>query len=377
MQAMNGSAVPFRSRTRLIGCTMAIVLALSALVFASTASAKPKPVTHTYLALGDSLAFGYSKQLFNENKPGEPPTAFENGYVNDYYKYMEPKHTGVQLTNDGCPGETSASLIGNGPIGAALHASPLAASEEAPCAYHNVEGYPLHNEYGSPTTSQLENALGTIAYDAGTGKEVSTITMNIGANDELAAVHGCETEVGTEFATPPYTSKYNEAPYEVGTTPAEAVEHCLNAHVHGLIETIVKNVEATLYAIRNGAAFGGVNYTGQICFQGGYDPYGSVFVAGHELLTNSLPLAIVINENVKTGVEAFGATFANPQPKFNPFGKHEPAKLQKYTNMANFTEFEGKHYGEPGADGPDIHPTPAGYKVLAQVMKAACPPAVE
>ena len=56
MSAKHGSAVSFR---RLLGCTFALVLALSA-VFAASASAKTP--TKTDLALGDSLAFGYSQQ---------------------------------------------------------------------------------------------------------------------------------------------------------------------------------------------------------------------------------------------------------------------------------------------------------------------------
>ena len=61
MQATHGLVVTFRSRIRVIG-TLAIALALSALVFASAASAKSQP-PQTYLALGDSLAFGYSRAV--------------------------------------------------------------------------------------------------------------------------------------------------------------------------------------------------------------------------------------------------------------------------------------------------------------------------
>ena len=50
MQATNGSSAPFRSRNRLIGCVMAVMLVLSALAFASTARAEG--TTQTYLALG-------------------------------------------------------------------------------------------------------------------------------------------------------------------------------------------------------------------------------------------------------------------------------------------------------------------------------------
>ena len=34
--------------------------------------------------------------------------------------------------------------------------------------------------------------------------------------------------------------------------------------------------------------------------------------------------------------------------------------------MANTTEYEGKK------NGPDIHPTPAGYKELAVIMRKDC-----
>jgi hypothetical protein len=85
----------------MIGCAFALVLVVSA-VFASSASAKV--ATHSYLALGDSLAFGYSQQLLNENAPlGDPATAFEGGYANVYYNISKAKAAGFQLINNGCP----------------------------------------------------------------------------------------------------------------------------------------------------------------------------------------------------------------------------------------------------------------------------------
>jgi hypothetical protein len=65
---------------------------------------------------------------------------------------------------------------------------------------------------------------------------------------------------------------------------------------------------------------------------------------------------------------------ANPLPRFNPiseksgikFLEKEEFRLQTWTNMANTTEFEGKK------NGPDIHPTPTGYKQLAAIMRKAC-----
>jgi lysophospholipase L1-like esterase len=378
MKATNGLVVLFRSRTRLIGCSMAIALMLSALAFASTAGAAKTPKPETYLALGDSLAFGYSQQLYNENEAaGDPATAFENGYASDYYEKVKAKamHKGLLLTNDGCPGETTESLIGSNPalIGG-LNAALKAAQEanklppitgESPCAYQeawnafhtNGKGGPLHHPYVGQ--SQLENALETIALDNAFGKPVTHITLNIGANDELHVVNGCKAEVTEEFI--------NEGKSKYGATPTTAVKGCLEFHVPGLFGQILSNISGMLAAIRNGASFvpGGVNYTGAIVVQGGYDPYGNVLGEG-ELLESSNGLAALLNEHEAATVAAFGACYANPQPKFDPQNKREPGQLQRWTNMANITEFEGK------ANGPDIHPTPEGYQELAKIMKADC-----
>jgi lysophospholipase L1-like esterase len=368
---MNGLAVPARLRTLVLGCAIATALALSAGMFATSASAA-KPAREGYLAIGDSLAFGYSQQLFNENEAtGENPQAFTHGYVDDYRNALGK----VSLFNDGCPGETSGSMIGNGPL-ATVMAEQLGTSGEAPCAYHYVDGLPLHNEYGG-TSSQLENVLREIKNHTGGQSAVSitTISLNIGANDQLHQVAKCEAEVKHEFETEG-KSKYG------GATPVEASVNCYVSHLLPLIKRVMTNIAGALDVIRQGSLFcvngatscneqqKGVNYTGKIIVQGGYDPYGAVFTPGVELLPKSNLLAGVFNFNEAKTVAAFGACFANPQPRFNPSIVGEPAaepsRLQAFTNMANFSEFAGKK------NGPDIHPTPLGYEELANIMKATC-----
>lgn len=344
MQATNGSSVPFRSRNRLIGCCMAVVLALSALAFASTASAGAAPVSKTYLALGDSLAFGYSHQLFVQNFPTENPTAFENGYTNAYFKnkYKE----GLQLTNKGCPGETTDSMIGNSALAAAF-----GIPGESPCAYHKA-GFPLHSEYGGK--SQLESAIETIAVDAATATPVTIVSLDIGPNDELHQVSACEKEVAAEFKA--------EGKSKYGATPEAAVQGCIRAHVPALFTHILANIGRSLFAIRNGALFGGVNYGGKIIVLGVYNAYGAVFTPGVELLPGSNEIATALNAEEAKLVEKpeYGACYANSLPKFNPQNKQEPERLQAYTEMAN------KVYGQ------DIHPTPEGYTILGKIMSTVC-----
>lgn len=393
MSATNGLAVSFRKRSRLIGCSVAVVFAISAL-FASAAGATNPPVTKTYFALGDSLAFGYSQQLFNENQGvGDPATAFEHGYAKYYFGHLKPILTGTQLTNNGCPGETTDSMIGNGALAAAF-----GIPGEAPCKYHNTEAeehggppgfkFPLHHEYGAGQ-SQLENVMQTIAVDAGAGKPVTTISLNIGANDELHALAKCKAEIKAEYEEKGY-SNYEKNPGTEG--PEKAFEECTLAHVNALFTHIVTNIDRIMYAIRKGSAFGATDYTGRVIFLNSYDPYGVVFKAGEfgfgtgkELINNSNSLTATLNGILQknltdSGEEAsneghipFEACVANPQPRFNPQNKYEPSRLQKLTNMANFKEDLGKKYGEPNADGPDIHPTLEGYKALNATMVKFCP----
>jgi hypothetical protein len=248
-------------------------------------------------------------------------------------------------------------MIGNGPLGAAM-ARSLGTTGESPCAYHKV-GLPLHHEYGGGK-SQLESALETIAAGAAMGKPVRTVTLDIGPNDELRTVHKCEAEVKSEFEKE-FKSKY-------GGNPEEAVKHCIEAHLEELFKHILTNIAGSLFVIRNGASFGGANYTEKIVVLGAYNPFGAVFTAGKELLSGSNAIASALNgEEAKLVAKPeFAACYADSLPTFNPLNSEEPSQLQKLTNMANFTEFEGKK------NGPDIHPTPLGYQELANVMQANC-----
>ena len=107
---------------------------------------------------------------------------------------------------------------------------------------------------------------------------VALVSLQIGFNDVFAAFKSCETEVETEFKEKG-TSIY-------GTTPEAAVKRCLEVNA-GKFQHVLRNIDAMLFAIRNGSLFGGVNYTGKIIVDGYYDPYGAVFAPGVELKPSS------------------------------------------------------------------------------------------
>src|ERR1700722_8457318 len=140
MSAKNGLT---RSSIRMITAIAAIALLGSALL-ASAASASKATTPTAYVALGDSLSFGYKAVTFNTNKANnkanceaaiaaaekgetavakeqdalcEPATSFEPGFVGIFGKKLavKEKQAGHTLTtvNLGCPGETSDGLIGH------------------------------------------------------------------------------------------------------------------------------------------------------------------------------------------------------------------------------------------------------------------------
>jgi lysophospholipase L1-like esterase len=168
------------SKGRYIGLLsgFAAVLAL-AVPSAATAVARP-PVTpgSQYLALGDSVTFGY------EESNVVPTPNYRNAA--NFYGY--PEQFGAQLrlqvANAACPGETSSSLI-----------NPRAESNGCEnilgkgAGYRTV--YPLHVRYRG---SQLNYGVSYLK----THRNVRVVTLMIGANDYFVCVEstrdGCTAQ---------------------------------------------------------------------------------------------------------------------------------------------------------------------------------------
>jgi lysophospholipase L1-like esterase len=273
-------AVRFRSHLRPSGC-LALVTALLLLAFASPAGARSLTSAHpalgahasqsSYLALGDSLAFGYSAAKFNELFPTENPADFHTGYVDDFGKVLRLFAPHLSIVNDGCPGETTESFI------------------KGPCAYVDPDGFTLHHPYsGGPGSSQLSDALAYLGAHPGS---VSPITLDIGANDALGLIEGCKLE------------------------PA-----CIAAGAPGVFAHIGGNLGLILSELRAAAPHA------QIIVLGLYNPFGETVVGGNALTAK-------LNE-VMAGIAAsVGARFADPLPVFNPAGPREAPTLCLLTNM--------------------------------------------
>jgi lysophospholipase L1-like esterase len=381
MPAMNGLDVSFR-KGRLIGCCMAVALVIAGLL-ASSASAAKTPLTPTnYVALGDSISFGYSQQKFEENYPAESPTAFEGGFVNLLAKKLASleKKAGNQLStiNLSCPGEVSDGLIGTNPeLGGGGTSKNGESSDASPCLYHNAQGFPRHFEYGS--VSQLEAAIGIVTGSLGGGSLGATkyITTQIGSNDELAVVAACESAKYNEERG--FTAGLDECltveAGEEGTRPGATKEKPY--FEKGLFHHIIANTGDEIGVLRH---FG---YTGEVGILGFYNPQ-AIVLPGSDAIQKKL------NETFEYEVatEAFGpgVVYADPMYKINPQKKTavEQKAICKYTEYcnehdkkANLAKAEGKEYGEVSEEEAakypigDIHPTEKGHKLFAKLLYEA------
>lgn len=157
----------FTARRRLVALTAAVlVAAVIAAIGAGTVSADPvtgSDANGTYLALGDSVAFGYV-----------PPDAVPAPNYRDAHSFVGyPDYLAQQLnervSNASCPGETTASMIVAG-----AQSNGCENSLGSPVGYSTL--YPLHVQYQG---TQMDYALHYLAAH----KHTRLITIDIGAND--------------------------------------------------------------------------------------------------------------------------------------------------------------------------------------------------
>jgi lysophospholipase L1-like esterase len=154
--------------SRLIGIGLAgtAMVAAAILIPALPASAAPVtgPAAHgTYLALGDSVAFGYVPPQAVPAPDYSDPRSFV-GYPEDVGRALR-----IPVANASCPGETTASFLVPGAQSNGCENSPGSA------VGYRTE-YPLHVRY---LGTQMRYALGYLALH----RDTRLVTIDIGAND--------------------------------------------------------------------------------------------------------------------------------------------------------------------------------------------------
>ena len=142
-------------------CAAVLAMVIAGAATLASATPPPAPGNSAFLALGDSVAFGYIA--------GDGPA-----YVNPKNFVGYPDYVAGDLRLDtadaACPGETSSSFIF--PTGADNGCRAFRAS------------FPLHVSY---TSTQLDFAMNFLA----THKQTRLVTISLGANDGLLLQMSC------------------------------------------------------------------------------------------------------------------------------------------------------------------------------------------
>src|SRR5262245_51242334 len=99
-------------RKTVVSFVVVCSLTASGGAFAQPTGAPPtfNPPKQYYLALGDSLAFGFQFAIFNQHFPTVPPELFR-GYVDDVSQMLHGIRPDIQTINLGCVGETTDTFI--------------------------------------------------------------------------------------------------------------------------------------------------------------------------------------------------------------------------------------------------------------------------
>jgi lysophospholipase L1-like esterase len=207
----------------------------------------------TYLALGDSVPFGYR---------GGATSDFPNDGNFVGYPELVGEELGLGVVNASCPGETTASFLDS-------KAQSNGCENSLQSGFGYRTAYPLHVPYGSVDQSQLDFAVRTLTET----DDVDLVTVQIGANDAFV----CQQTTADRCSS--------------------------QEELQTVVQTVQTNLDRILKALRE-------QYDGQIVVVTYYalnysDPTG----AATQLLDNGIAQAAQTNgADVADGYLAFKAT---------------------------------------------------------------------
>ena len=165
-------------------------VASSSSAAASASAGASSSLSGTYLALGDSVPFGY--------RGGQSGADYTKATNFTGYPELVGRKLGLHVLNTSCPGETTASF-----------SDVTAQSNGCENALQTAAGYrtafPLHVSYDSPNQSQMDLAVAILKRT----KNVSLVTLQIGANDGFVCQQTTADQCVSEFGTVAQTAATN------------------------------------------------------------------------------------------------------------------------------------------------------------------------
>ncbi len=226
-----------RIPTWLVSRRAAVAVVLAALLAAPSAGAsgaastrRPVPVSAVtpgsdYLALGDSVSFGYREST---TVPA-PDYATASDFVG--FPEFVASALGLHLANAACPGETSSSFLNTSALSNGCENHPSATGTTLPGGYRTL--YPLHVSY---TGSQMAYAMHYLR----THPRTTLVTLMIGANDGFI----CQQTTADQCAS---ASELTPVLASV-TANVHAIVRALRVSAHYRGQIVLVNYYATSYA---------------------------------------------------------------------------------------------------------------------------------
>jgi lysophospholipase L1-like esterase len=274
---------------------------------------------YTYLALGDSVAFGFNPTLFPPFVPIPPlPTPAQFTGYPEVVAQVEHLVQSKKEVNAACPGETSGSFINtmmpdNGCNGLGPQGQP---------SFKASIG--LHTNY---TGSQLDFALSQLS----SNKHIDLVTLGIGGNDLLLVEQFCQKN----STDPASFAACVTSPGMLGTPQFPGV----------VITSYAANLTYILTAIRQ-------NYSGTLVLVNNYSP------SADRLFIDAVGFLDGVAAYVGTG---FGVKIADAFTAFQnasaPSG--DPCAAGLLVSLS------------PLFPGCDVHPSPLGRDLLASTVMFA------
>jgi lysophospholipase L1-like esterase len=231
-------------------CAVTLLLGIPAGAAAAARRApQPPPLVpgSRYLALGDSVTFGYEEPQVVPAPNYHDASSFP-GYPEQLGAEMR-----LKVANAACPGETSSSLINPSAI-----SNGCENTVGKPGGYRTL--YPLHVRYKG---SQLAYAVSYLKAN----RNVRLVSLMIGANDYFVCV---ETQAGCTSA----------------------------AAIHAVATKVAANVRVILSAVRNKA-----RYTGQLVIVNYYSLNNASSVASAQ--------SALLNKSMDTAAKPFKVIIAD------------------------------------------------------------------
>ncbi|MEM7517407.1 MAG: SGNH/GDSL hydrolase family protein [Planctomycetota bacterium] len=283
-------------------------LALSAIADAQTS---------TYLALGDSLAWGYTNAQDALDQAIAGGSAGDRGYVALYRDFLASQNGGTEpgLINLAVPLESTFSFF-NAPLPTVATNANYGVS-----IFDVLATDPPAAPAGTPTQSQL--LVNAINDEIANGNDIGWVTIHLGANDLL----GLASDPAF-FMLDPLSQ-----------------QQAINATIDG-IETGVRSVLDTVTTLAGPAV--------EISLLGLYDPFAILPSDPRSALGSVItPLINALYEDL---ANQYGASFVDLDAVFT--GRE--AELTQILTLD----------GLPGLipESPNIHPTALGYEVIAQQL---------